>query len=540
MSEVPRNAPPAATPTTPRQDVIAFLADASCYGPDVGEVAQIETHGAIVYLAGDRAYKLKRAVRLGYLDFSTIGKREAACRHEFERNAPTAPELYLGVEPIVRDADDRLSIGGRGTIVDWVVVMSRFDQGDLLDNLAKRKQLDVSEMVPLARRIADYHAQAGVFDDVDGKEISARVAEQVLGSLRRSASVLPANAVEAYAHKVDRQLQTHADLLRARARNGYVRLCHGDLHLRNIVMHNEEPVLFDAIEFDDTLATTDVLYDLAFLLMDLLHRDLAGHASACLAEYASIAMSEEALGGLAALPLFLSLRAGVRAMVGIDRLVTCGPGEDVPVRDEIQQYFTLANELLETAPPVLIAVGGRSGTGKTTLAKLLAPWIGAPPGALHLRSDVERKRLAGVDPLERLPATAYTDRAADQVYEHICRRARRALEAGCSVIVDAAFLDDTQRAQVSQAALDTRLPFHGIWLDAPYGTLLERVTQRQGDASDADAAVVAAQSSQSAPNAGWHIVDAQGTPETVAVRALQLLRHLGVPVSLSADPMRAQ
>jgi len=334
-------------------------------------------------------------------------------------------------------------------------------------------------------------------------------------------------------------LNQHAYLLKSRAKTGYVRLCHGDLHLRNIVQYNGKPTLFDALEFDDTLATVDVLYDLAFLLMDLWHRGLKEHANRCLNACVSMSMGTTALDGLALLPLFMAMRAGIRGMVAIDKLsvaqgVRTNAGHCADMA-EMHEYFKLADQFLARPSPVLIAVGGLSGSGKTTLAAAIAPYCDHAPGTLHLRSDVERKRMFGADPLETLPPQAYSDAANHSVYRRLCDRAGRALRAGHSVIVDAVFLELQYRQWVEQTAGEAGCEFLGLWLEADKDKLIERVTKRRHDASDANADVVGAQLSTNTQAGTWTPIEAQGQLQTVVQKTSLVLSH-NLGRSLQAAP----
>src|SRR5581483_4386989 len=222
----------------------------------------------------------------------------------------------------------------------------------------------------------------------------------------------------------------HFSSIESRSRGGFVRHCHGDLHLRNIVEIDGKPVLFDAIEFDEDLATIDVLYDLAFLLMDLGKRNLAAHANLALNAYLDADGSSGNLLGLELFPLFLSLRAMIRAKVEILRAGASERAEKEALA-EAQSYFALARSFLQVPEkPRLIAIGGLSGSGKSALASAIAPLLGAFPGAVHVRSDVERKRRFGVPPKTRLPSKAYAAGVSDEVYAMCRKRARLALRAG--------------------------------------------------------------------------------------------------------------
>lgn len=517
-----------------QSEVVAFLSDPSCHGAHIDNVDRIDTHGALIFLAGDRAYKLKRAVKLPYLDFSTVSKRGIACNHEMERNKAAAPGLYIAARPVVRAPSGRLILAVTNDltetdhVVDWVVEMHRFDQDDLFDNLAKQGGLSPELATRLADQIAEHHAEAASHREVDGKDIVARVAAQTLLTFFEAGGPLLLQNVEAYSSSVVAEVNAQTPLLRARAHNGHVRLCHGDLHLRNIVLHQGRPTLFDAIEFDDSIATIDVFYDIAFLIMDLWHRDLRQHANTCFNAYVSKAVPTDDLDGLGALPLFLSIRAAVRAMVAIDKARVEGLGPNAAGADEVKEYFLLARQFLEPVKPVLIAVGGFSGTGKSTLSAALAPEIGRAPGALHLRSDVERKRLAGVDPLDRLAPNAYSESTSRKVYKRLADRAELAILAGQSVIVDAAFLENDRRSQLADVAARVNVPFIGFWLDAGEEELIKRVNQRRNDASDANEDVVRQQSKardriNQQLDDTWHRLDAGGNLEAVLARARRIL-----------------
>ena len=304
-----------------------------------------------------------------------------------------------------------------------------------------------------------------------------------------------------------------------------MRHCHGDLHLRNIVEIEGKPVLFDAIEFDDSLATIDVLYDLAFLLMDLGKRDLEAHANAVLNAYLDAEGSSGNLLGLAALPLFLSMRAMIRAKVEILRASKADTGEiRAQARSEARAYFELAGDFLAPADgPRLVAIGGLSGSGKSTVAAAIAPHVGAFPGAVHVRSDVERKRLFGVAPETRLPDQAYAAEISDEVYAICRKRARLALSAGRTVIVDAVHVKPEERAAIESLATEVGVPFTGLWLEAPRDVMRTRVADRKGDVSDATPSVVDEQLRYEVGPQSFEIIDAGLPLDRVAASALDLI-----------------
>ena len=507
------------TAESEQQAVVAFLTDPGSYPGALSKVERIDTHAAIVFLAGRRAYKVKRAVKLPYLDYSTLALRQLMCGREFEINARTAPSLYRGVVAITREADGGLVFNGQGEVIEWAIEMERFDQDCLLNRMAESGELTLRHMEQLADHIAEFHAAAEAYPAVDGAQAMSKVIGYTVPAFEAATGQLPADQADRYREMIHAVLDAQSPLLRRRAERGYVRRCHGDMHLRNIVLIEGEPTLFDAIEFDDELTTIDVLYDLAFLVMDLWHRDLKAHANHVTNVYLGHASDLQDLVGLAAMPLFLSCRAAVRAMVGLDQLPHVSEDERPDIARESLGYFDLANRLLKPDPPRLVAIGGLSGTGKSTLGAALAPQFGAAPGALHLRSDVERKRLFGLEPTERLGPDAYRPAVNARVFHELNRRAKAALEAGHSVLVDAVFLRADERVALQAVADELAVPFSGLWLSAPKKILIERVTKRSGDASDADAQVVELQLGRSSGPISWVPIDAGGPPDEVAAQA---------------------
>ena len=513
-------------PEQGQDEVIALLSDPRAYSPAPPRVERIDTHGAIIFLAGDRAYKIKRAVRLPYLDFSTLARRRAACEREIEINRLTAPDMYLGTIAIVRNSNGALQLGGEGDPVEWVVEMMRFDQSDLLDVMAREGRLSSDLMIPLTDHIAGYHKRAPVIRNAGGAETISRVVAQAALAFSKSKDRLDADDVQDFTRASREMAHSLAGLLDRRAAGGYVRRCHGDLHLGNIVLLEGKPTLFDAIEFDERLASIDILYDLAFLLMDLWMRGYKRHANIVLNRYLAGERGERGedgnIAGLAALPLFLSCRAGVRAMVMLDRLPHIADAEAEKALADLKAYFDSARRFLEPPRPRLIAAGGLSGTGKSTLAGALAPYIGAAPGALWLRSDVERKKMFDVGIEERLSEAAYTPEVTRRIYEILNEKARTALEAGRSVILDAVFSTERERRAASRVARETQVPFTGLWLSAPAEQMIARVRSRTGDASDADAAVVRRQLEYDTGEIDWHIIDAGSSPGAVLAAAAEI------------------
>jgi aminoglycoside phosphotransferase family enzyme len=278
-----QNAPKQSMATGGQEAVFDFLADPAAHGG--APVRRIDTHAASVFLAGERALKVKRAVTFPFLDYSTLEKREAACRAELEVNRPFAPDIYLRVVPITREGGGALAIGGLGEPLEWAIEMRRFDERQTLDHVADAGRLDADLADALGRAVAQAHAAVPVAEPAPWIESLARIVEQNAAELRASPSLFPNAEVASLTAASHAALTRLRPLLASRGAQGLIRRCHGDLHLGNVVLIGGKPVPFDAIEFDPLIATGDVLYDLAFLLMDLIARDLAGAATIVLNRY---------------------------------------------------------------------------------------------------------------------------------------------------------------------------------------------------------------------------------------------------------------
>jgi aminoglycoside phosphotransferase family enzyme/predicted kinase len=489
--------------------IVEFLMQPSTYEQD-GVVERMETHISLVFLAGERAYKLKRAVKLPYADFSTCALRLAACEKEIALNSKTAPDLYLGVRRINRDGSGRMSLDGAGVTVDAVVEMKRFDQECLFDRMAAVGTLTPALMTDLAGEIARFHKSAPVVHAESGTANMRGVLDVNAAGFATS-HIFDAHMIEAFDGRFRRALEGHRDLLDRRAKAGMVRRCHGDLHLRNICLFDGRPQLFDCIEFNDRIATVDVLYDIAFLLMDLWHRDLPAFANLVMNRYLDETGDED---GFVLLPFFMAVRAAVRAHVTATQAETAGSGKDELTR-QARSYFDLALALLNTVSPRLFAIGGLSGSGKTTIAERLAPMVGAPPGARIIESDRIRKAMFGVLPETRLGAEAYRPEISTDVYRKLCSRSHVIAANGGSVIVDAVFDKPQNRAMVEKAARNAGVPFMGIWLDADPAVLRKRVAERKGGPSDADLTVLDGQLRRDVGEIRWRHVRAGDSVDTI-------------------------
>ncbi|NNF79368.1 MAG: AAA family ATPase, partial [Rhizobiales bacterium] len=474
-----------------QKQIIAFLQRPASYPAGPKSVDVIETHGALVFLAGDEVFKIKRAVKFEYMDFSTLALRQEVCEREFALNKPAAPELYLGVVPITQDTDGTLAIDGSGKPVEWAVHMRRFDQANLYSHLAQRHKIGNTQIFALAAEVARYHKAQAAAPHETGTDRIAAVIEELRSAFGTLVATVDAAEVSTFLQVADRELNRIAPILDERARAGLIRRCHGDLHLGNIVQLNGKPVLFDALEFDETLATTDLLYEMAFLVMDLWHQGLRAEANLLLNRYLYETAALDQLEGLQALPLFMAIRAAIRAMVTAQRAAQLAePTSACP--PDVGKYLRDAIDFLAPPPPRLVAVGGLSGSGKSTLAAEIAVHIGAVPGAIHIRSDLERKILFGASETDRLSDACYTAEASAKVYDAVINNAEKVLRSGHSVIADAVFADRAQREKIEREAERLGVPFTGLWLAAPQSDLVERVEARKGDASDATADTVRA------------------------------------------------
>src|SRR5262249_43370250 len=422
------------------------------------------------------------------------------CEAELAINRSFAPDIYLRVVAITRESGDRLKLDGTGTPVEWALEMRRFDENATLDCLAQAGKVDATLADALGRAVAALHAGAGAVEPKPWIAALGEYIEQNDAAFREHPDLFPAGEADTL---VMRSRAAHArigPLLLARGERRLVRRLHGDLHLGIIVLIGGRPIPFDAIEFSPLIASGDVLYDLAFLLMDLVERGLQSAANIVFNRYLVETNRIEDLDGLASLPLFLSIRAAIRAKVTAARFDHAASNERAAIAHSARTYFHLARRVIEPIPARLVAVGGLSATGKSALACALAPELAPAPGAVVLRSDVERKTIFGRDEHEQLPQDAYSPRMTARVYAAIIDKARRSAAAGHSAIVDAVFATPQERAAAAASAQILGVSFHGIFLEADLHKPIARLARRSRDASGADA-VAASRQEGCAPRA---------------------------------------
>lgn len=453
-------------------------------------VQRVETHISTLLLGPTLAWKIKKPVRLAYLDFRDVEHRLALCERELALNRRTAPQIYRAVRRVTREQDGALALDGEGALVEAVLEMARFEEGAGLDRMATRNELSADLITRLAGVVADLHAGADPASDRRGGaarvEDTLRINEAGLAAAR---GVLPEQTVKAVTEASRAQWARRRGLLDAREAQGFVRRGHGDLHLGNIVVLDGAPVLFDCLEFNEAMATTDIGYDLAFLLMDLWRRDRPDLANLAFNRWLDATGDR---GVLPLLPLFMAMRATVRAHV------LAAQGDD-----DARHYLDLALQLLRPRAAHLVAVGGYSGSGKSTVAAAIAHEIGPPPGARILSSDRLRKRMFDVAPETRLPETAYTPQVSERVYAIQRDQAAAALASGHGVIADAVFDRREDRDAIARIAREADVRFDGFWLEAPQAELYRRVEGRRGDPSDATTAVLKAQLARDPGPLSW-------------------------------------
>jgi hypothetical protein len=498
-------------PTDHQVAVFTFFGDFMRHAG--GDVKRIDTHASVIFLVGERAFKIKRAVRFPYLDYSTLNKRRAACLAELEVNQAFAPKLYRRILPITQNASGQLGLDGEGEPIEWAIEMHRFDENQTLDRLAAQQRIDDDLADKLARAVAEMHTHAPPVEVESWLSAIEKFLNQNASAFHQAPSLFPdeiAAALDLDSHAAFVRLRP---LLVARGQRGFVCRNHGDLHLGNIALLDGHPTPFDAIEFDPMVAAGDMFYDLAFLLMDLIERGLKGTANLILNRYLVATRRMNGLDGLEALPFFMSLRAAIRAKVLAAQMQHVDDVARPSLAQTAKVYFNLAIRLLAPPTPVLIAIGGLSGTGKSTLARALAPDLAPDPGAVIVRSDVERKILFGLAETARLTPEAYCPEVNAAVYARLVSQAGQIIAAQHSVIVDAVFVSADERAAIAEIAAKNKVSFRGIFLVADIKTRTARINTRKPDASDADAKIAQQQENYVLNHIDWAQIDASGSLE---------------------------
>jgi aminoglycoside phosphotransferase family enzyme/gluconate kinase len=445
----------------------------------------IETHISWVLLIGEYAYKVKKAIDLGFLDYLQLASRKHFCEEELRLNRRTAPDLYLEVVAIGGSVE--APVLGMQPAIEYAVQMRRFGDEALMDVRLALGKVQAEHVDVLAHDVARFHAQADRVDEhvPYGDAQTIRTAamqnfEQMRSLLTDAADVQQLDRLE---QATQREWEACRELFGQRRAQGFVRECHGDMHLGNIVLLDDVPVPFDGIEFAPSLRWIDVLDEVAFTMMDLLH-----HGRADLAwRYLNAYLQETGdYTGVGVLRFYLAYRAAVRAKIAAIRVSQSAKPEALQA---CRTHLALAQRCLSERQPALVITHGLPGSGKSTFAQYVVEQL----GAVRIRSDVERKRLFGLSALEssqRSGLDIYSAEATALTYDRLQMLAQDALEAGHTVIVDAAFLRRVERVRFARLARSRGLPFVIASLDADVKTLQSRIHARRYDASEADVAVL--------------------------------------------------
>jgi len=479
-----------------RQLIDNIMANPACLPEPAERIERLETHLSTVLLAGDHAYKIKKPLDLGFVDYSTLARRRYFCTEEVRLNQRLAPSLYLRTVPITGSID-RPVFDGEGEPIEYAVMMRRFPQQARLDSLLVANQLPVAAMDALGETLAALHdaAPRAPADSPHGRP--ERIGAPMLDNFEVLQALAPDDWRELVQNARDwtcRGLDKLAPVMELRAQQGYIRECHGDLHLGNTLQWQGEFVLFDAIEFDPGLRWIDLMSDLAFVLMDLEARGALQHAHRLKNAYLEASSDYQ---GLALLRLYLVYRAMVRAKIAILRAQQVEEGaERQAALAECRRYLELAVRHCREPTPALAITSGCSGSGKSTAALQLVNHL----GYLRIRSDVERKRLLGLSPRQRADAEvgqgAYSSEMSDQTYRRLLQLSEIVLAAGERVVIDATFLRKARRQPFKALAASMELPLTIIHTTAAESVLRARVSARAlaaDDPSDATLAVLGQQ-----------------------------------------------
>lgn len=469
------------------QQLIAALCDPARFPHRAKSVRVVETHLSWVLLAGRFAYKIKKPVDLGFLDFTQLAARRFFCEEEIRLNRRLAPGLYLDVVAIGGSVQSP-EIGAQPAI-EYAVRMRRFSSSKMMDCLLSSGRVTPQHIDQLAATVARFHAGLPPADVDSAYGTSSSIKAPAWQNFVQLAQLLKdddAARLPGLQASCKREFAACLSLFEQRRLAGFVRECHGDLHLGNIVLLRDQPTPFDGIEFDAKLRWTDVMNEVAFLMMDLLHRGRSDFAYRFLNAYL------EASGdyaGLGALRFYLAYRATVRAKI---RAIRSAQGVAAEA-EECRRYLQLAGDCLTRPHSALIVTYGLPGCGKTTVTQLALEKL----SAIRIRSDVERKRLFGLAAHEnshvRIPGGIYGKEATRQTYDRMLQLARALLGQGFTVIVDAAFLQYAERQQFRALALELAAPFAVLAVSADIDVLRQRIRQRirhGKDASEADIAVL--------------------------------------------------
>ena len=472
--------------------LLQAIQNPSIYDHRVDEFQVLETHISWVLLTGPFAYKIKKPVNLGFVDFSTLKRRQHFCEEELRLNRRLAPEVYVDVVAITGDLEVP-KIGGVGPAMEFAVKMKQFPQQNLLPHLLEQGKLYPSHIDGLARQIADFHSEIQIANSEIPFGSPDALAQPVFANFQylppEASIVLGEDRIARLRRWTEREHDCHSEFFVNRKAEGFIRECHGDLHLGNMALIDDRVVVFDCIEFNDAFRWIDIMSELAFIVMDLIDRGRSDFAFRLLNGYL------DRMGdyhGLTVFQFYLTYRAMVRAKVAGIRLEQeeRGGPERARTADELKGYLELAERLSNPTQPSLILMHGLSGSGKTTIAQVILETI----GAIRLRSDIERKRLFGLSPEARSEGegsgSIYGSDATARTYQRLEELTEKILEAGWSVIVDATFLKYAQRQQFQGLAKRKEVPYLIVDVVSSKSAMQERVRKREESQVDASEATV--------------------------------------------------
>lgn len=478
--------------------VVERMSRADFYPHSVSSpIKVLQTHISYIFLTGNYAYKLKKPVNLGFLDFSTLEKRKYYCQQELTLNKKIAPDIYLEVLPITQ-REKSLEINGKGEVIEYVVKMSQFPQGTLLSEMEQGGKLTESLIVELGKKVANFHKSTQTNDYIREFGQPEKIQEAINNNYQQTEKYLGVTQEQKQFIETkeftDRFFQDSYDLLKERVSDGLIRECHGDLHLKNICFWRDKIQLFDRIEFNEPFRFVDVMYDVAFTIMDLEFRECGELATVFLNNYLEYTGDWK---GVQVLPLYLTRQAYVRGKVNSLMLddLEISEEEKRHARQQAKQYYHLAWKYTRPKPGRLWMMSGLSGSGKTTVAREIAK----ENKAIHLRSDAVRKSLGGIEIEKTGCEEIYTPEMTAKTYEKLLEIGVLLASQGWCVILDAKYDQQQLRGEVITETKRRNLPLQIVYCEAPLEVLRDRVAKRQGDISDATPSLLAQQKQNAEP-----------------------------------------
>ncbi len=498
----------------------------------VKEVEMLQSHIAMLFLAGDYAFKLKRAVLSQGTDFSTPQKRRIACVREMRRSTIYAPHLVIGIRSVRRLPNGRITLGGKlGEEVDTLIIMKRLKKADILGFNIPDKAFDRFEIMDLAEQLADLHCKAKMFrtkwrlEDIqqivfENERILSRFGSEIIDSGKLTE--LTRESLQYLAH--------NARLISLRQKSGHIRKCHGELLLSNIARKDGKYIFFSPVEHNTSLDCIDTLYDLSSLLMDFEMRGLRRLANMLFNHY--LAYTND-MTGYPLLPLYQSIRAMMRAGICAKKVSLLDGKEKEAAIQNTQKYFDLACQfLLKSNKPVLIACGGLSGSGKSRLSRELGGKLCPAPGAVILCENIIKKQMSGCKLTQQLGEEYNSEAYKQVVYDVLNQQAKTALSIGSSVIVDGLFYHEADRITIEQIARELNVPFVGFWVTAPIDVRENRIQTRKRNPSDVlNKADLEKQQNTNIGNITWNLIDTDQPREQTLEQALAILKQQGVLIN---------